>query len=384
MASPEEELSRLVAFPSVSHRAMRDLAAYVAGRFEDLGATAALWDDETDPGKCSVVACIGPEADGGLTLSGHLDVVPTDGQPWSSDPFAMTARGERLVGRGTADMKGFLAATLCALQGLDRAAMRAPLWLVWTHDEEVGCFGSAQIARRMVASGQRLPDACWIGEPTEFAVLRMHPGHVAVEVEVTGLAAHSSRPGLGRNAIVRAVGVVTAALEVASALESERPAGASSPWVPINVATIEGGSAINIVPDRCVIRIGYRPPPGMDAELPFQRLERILDATLPATLDGANLPSHTAKILRITPSLLTAADVPLRKMLRPYEVPGESEMATFATDGGNLVKAGAKPLVFGPGSISVAHKADEYLLRSDLLRAVDVVREVVRTAVSIA
>lgn len=378
---PEDELRRLVAFPSVSHRPLRDLAAYVAGRFEDLGATASLWDDETDPGKCSVVARIGPEADGGLCLSGHLDVVPTDGQPWSSDPFVVREEGDRLVGRGTADMKGFLASVLCGLEGMDLSRARAPLWLVWTHDEEVGCFGSAQIARRMLASGQRLPEACWIGEPTEFAILRMHPGHVAVEVEVAGLAAHSSRPGLGRNAIVRAVGVVTAALEVASAFEAEKPDGATSPWVPINVAQISGGNAINIVPDRCVVRIGYRPPPGMDAELPFERLRRRLDEVLPATLDGANIPSHTAKILRITPSLLTAADVPLREMLRPYSLPGESEMATFATDGGNLVKAGAKPLVFGPGSISVAHKADEYLLRSDLHRAVDVVREVVRAAV---
>ncbi len=368
------DLARLVAFDSVSSRPMRDLAAFVAERCEDLGFRVEWVDDPDHPGKATLLARVGPESEArdGLVISGHLDVVPTEGQPWTSDPFRLTERDGRLYGRGTADMKGFVAATLQALRRVDLSQLRRELVLAWTHDEEVGCLGSAQLAARLVAEGSPVPRACLIGEPTDFRILRMHPGHVGAEIVLSGKAAHSSRPDLGINAIAAAQRVLAAIEEVAHAL-SQSPADLPElerPWVAVNVATISGGTALNIVPDQCVIRLGYRPLPGMPFDLPFRLIEaRLADLPLPG--------GYRARILRVTPALLTPTGTTLEDDLRPHACHPDCGAATFATDGGNLVRAGMQPLIFGPGSIEVAHQADEYLEIGPLHRAVDVVADVV-------
>lgn len=369
------DLARLVAFDSVSSRPMRELAGYVADRCEALGFRTEILEDVKDPGKASVIASIGPETGDreGLVLSGHLDVVPTEGQPWTSDPFRVVERGGNLYGRGTADMKGFLAATLQALAGIDRRSFTRELSLVWTHDEEVGCLGSAQIAAKLLERRRVLPRACLIGEPTGFRIFRMHPGHVGVEIVLHGQAAHSSRPDLGINAIDAAARVIAAIGDVARELEAERggPPEMDRPWVAVNVGNIQGGSAINIVPDRCRILLGYRQLPGMAEDAPFQRIrDRIAALDLPGGWD--------ARILRVTPSLLTHGGTLLESDLVPHACTPDCGSATFATDGGNLAKLGLEPLVFGPGSIEVAHQADEHVPVADLVRAVDVIGSLVR------
>jgi acetylornithine deacetylase len=367
------DLARLVAFDSVSSRPMADLAGYVAERCADLGFRTELFPDAHHPGKCTVVASIGPETGTeGLVVSGHLDVVPTEGQPWTSDPFRLTERDGRLVGRGAADMKGFVAATLQALARVERGHWRRELVLVWTHDEEVGCLGSAQVARELGARGRVLPKPCLIGEPTGFRVLRMHPGHVGVEIEVRGRAAHSSRPDLGSNAITLAARVIGAIDALGDELARERAdvPELDRPFVVLNVGRVQGGTAINIVPDRCVIHLGYRQLPGMADDAPFRRLEARLAA----------FPDCSARILRVTPALLTRPGTPLEAVLRRHADDPSVGAATFATDGGNLAKLGTEPLVFGPGSIEVAHQADEYVSAADLVRAVDVVEAIVREA----
>lgn len=370
-----DDLARLVGYPTVSDRPLDELAAYLSGRFEDLGFRVERLADPHQHGKCSLAMAIGPARnDGsGLILSGHMDVVPTEGQPWTSDPFVLTRVGERLVGRGSADMKGFFAAVLQACARIRASDYQRELVLIWTHDEEIGCLGSAQVARHL--ANRPLPRACWIGEPTDFRLLRMHPGHVAVEIAIDGRAAHSSRPRLGLNAIDGAADAIHAIRELAAELDRERTDGDPDPRVPINIARIEGGSAINIVPDRCVVRLGYRPPPGMPADEVYRRIaDRLAALRWPAPME--------ARILRITPSLLTPAGTTLEGWLRadvnaddPYR-----GMAPFATDGGNLADLGVQPLVFGPGAIEVAHKADEYVEIAPLHRAVDVIERVIRTA----
>ena len=369
-----EELGRLVAFDSVSSRPMAELAAYVAQRCADLGFRVELFPDAHHAGKCTVVANVGPETGReGLTVSGHLDVVPTEGQPWSSDPFAMVERDGRLYGRGTADMKGFLAATLHALARIPTGALRRELVLVWTHDEEVGCLGSAQVVAELGRRGRILPTSCLIGEPTGFQVLRMHPGHVGVEIEVRGRAAHSSRPDLGKNAIVAAAKVIGAIEDLGRQLAAERSElpELERPFVVLNVARIQGGSAINIVPDRVVVQLGYRQLPGMADDAPFERLRAHLEANGPTG-------DWSARILRITPSLLTRAGTPLEGVLSRWASTPRVGAATFATDGGNFAKLGVEPLVFGPGSIEVAHQADEFVPAAELVKAVDVVEGIVR------
>jgi acetylornithine deacetylase len=371
-----EELGRLVAYPTVSNRPLLELAAHLAQRAEDLGFSIERFvpPGPMGQGKCTVIAAMGPDdAPGGLVMSGHMDVVPTDNQPWSSDPFQVVEREGRLYGRGTADMKGFIAATYEGLARIARSAYQKRLVLIWTHDEEVGCMGSAAMVQAM--EGRAFPTACWIGEPTEFHIQRMHPGHVGVEIVVGGRAAHSSRPELGLNAIEGASQVIEAVRAWAADLAQRRAdlPEMERPTVAVNVAEIAGGTALNIVPDRCVVRLGYRQLPGQDPLALWQELEDRLHALrLPQPVQG--------RVLRVTPSLLTRTGTPLQPWLAPHAASEHCSAATFATDGGNLAKLGMEPLIFGPGSISVAHQADEYVPIGELVQTVDIVERVVRRA----
>jgi acetylornithine deacetylase len=370
------DLSTLVAMPTISTRPVTEIAALLASRCEDLGFVIELFDDPVEAGKTNVVASIGPQRPGGLVLSGHMDVVPTQGQQWASDPFHLTERQGRLHGRGSADMKGFIAACLQALAAIDRGSWLRPLVLIWTHDEEIGCHGSAHLAHSWQAAGRSLPEACLIGEPTDFRLLRMHAGHVAARVQIQGQAAHTAFPELGANAVVAASMVVQAVADLAEQLRQEQGQQAAElarPWVPMSVVGIDGGSAMNIVPDRCEVRIGFRPLPGMDHGAIWERLL--------AAVRGLPLPpgtQATAEVLRVTPSLCSPTSTALERALAPHAEPGDTASAPFATDGGNLARLGATPLVFGPGSIAVAHKADEFIATADLIRSVAIIERLVR------
>jgi acetylornithine deacetylase len=267
-------------------------------------------------------------------------------------------------------MKGFLASTFHALDRIGTAALRRELMLVWTCDEEIGCMGSAAVVDHL--RDRPVPHACLIGEPTGFVPMRMHPGHAHAHITVTGRAAHSSRPELGANAIVAAARVVAAVeqwgIELAAA-RSDIPL--ASPWVIVNVARIEGGTAINVVPDRAHIEVGFRPLPGMDATTLFRELEqRLASAFEPGAI------RVVAHLGHVVPSLLTPANVSLISLLAPHKEDGP-EAASFATDGGNLARAGMTPVVFGPGSIAVAHQADEHVALADLHRAADVLVDLI-------
>ena len=273
-----DDLSTLIAFPTVSNRPVEALAAFVAQRMEDLGFRIERFKDPVQEGKYNVVASIGPQKTPGLVLSGHMDVVPTEGQPWTTDPFILTQKGGRLYGRGTADMKGFIAATLQALTRISPSHFQNELICIWTYDEEVGCLGSAHLATQFDAEKRELPKACLIGEPTNFEILRMHPGHTAIEIILRGQAAHSSRPDLGHNAIEDAAKMVSTMHSFSQMLAQEKDLEEylDRPWVAFNTATIEGGSAVNIVPDYCKIQAGFRPLPGMTGQEIADRLEAYL------------------------------------------------------------------------------------------------------------
>jgi acetylornithine deacetylase len=369
MPGPVEHLKQLIAMDTTSHRAVTELSAYVASRLETMGFRIERFGSDA---KHNLVASIGPTGTDGLVLSGHMDTVPTEGQPWTCDPFTLTERGGDLLGRGTADMKGFLAATLTALEGMNLTKLDRELILIWTHDEEIGCLGSSQLAEQLLADGRPLPKACVIGEPTGFEVLRMHPGHVASEFVFSGAAAHSSRPDLGSNAIEDAADAISAIRQLARELESETRFEdlLERPWVAVNTATIQGGSAINIIPDRCTVRLGYRPLPGSD---PVDVHNRVVER-----IASLGLKDVQARVLRITPSMLTDASSRTMRLLMPHASCDHAGAATFATDGGNLAKLGMEPLVFGPGSINVAHQADEFIPRADLERAVGMVEAMIQ------
>lgn len=369
-----EHLRTLVAFPTVSDRPNAPLAHWLADALDGLGLRVELLADPHQDGKVNVVASAGPQGSDGLLVSGHLDVVPTEGQPWTTDPFALTGRDGRWFGRGTADMKGFVAATLAALARLPLERLQRELVLAWTYDEEVGCLGSAHLVETWRAAGRPVPRSCLIGEPTDFRILRMHAGHTAVRVTIHGAAAHSSRPDLGVNAISGARRVLAALDDLADALRQELRSGlpeVERPWVTLNVGNIVGGGAVNVVPDRCVLELGLRPLPGDDEGA---LLARVRDAVCSI---GEPWRVEVERLHGIAP-MLTPAGSSLEGLLRTFAADPVAGAAGYATDGGNLARLGTQPLVFGPGSIDVAHRADEWVGARDLDRAVDVLEAVIQ------
>lgn len=371
-ADPVQNLKKLVSFKSVSDTPILDLCEWVHDACASFGFKCELQYDANDKTKANVVATIGPEVPGGLILSGHLDVVPTEGQPWSSNPFELTERQGRLYGRGASDMKGFIAATLAALNQINRDAFSKPLVLIWTYDEEIGCKGSAQFARNLKNLPDWYPREALIGEPTDMQILRMHPGHVTFKIVTLGLAAHSSKPDLGRSAIKSASKLLLELERLEKELNAEQRLQEylERPYVTLNVGMINGGKAVNIVPDRCEILVGYRPLPGDDAKAVFRRFEeRVRDL---------ELPDVTLSLENITPALLTNEGLPLQNLLQTHAHGDQCGAASFATDGGNLASVGIESLIFGPGSIDVAHKADEFIEAQALLQTPQIIADIIR------
>ncbi|MGE0641801.1 MAG: acetylornithine deacetylase [Thermoanaerobaculia bacterium] len=319
-----------------------------------------------DGGKANLFARLGPEPDGsgeGLVLCGHTDCVPARESDWTSEPFALTDRGDRWVGRGSADMKGFLALAATLAAGTDSARLRAPLCLLFTFDEEIGMHGAREFARHW-PERDPLPRACLIGEPTSLVALRLHKGHMKLRVRIPGRAAHSGTPHLGENAIEAAAPVIAALAALRRELEAERPPLGElfpeAPFVPLNVARIAGGVAINVVPDRCEIELGFRPLPGSDLDAVRERVAAVIAAAAP--------PDTRIELVGLSEPLLTDESAELHRELCALTGQSFSRGAPFATDGGPLASLGLESVVWGPGSIEVAHRADEWMPKAEFER----------------
>jgi acetylornithine deacetylase len=310
---------------------------------------------------------------GGLVLSGHMDVVPA-GEGWSSPPFALAERDGACYGRGTADMKGFLAlAANLAVEAAEDGGLRQPLVLLFTYDEEVGTLGARHFFHTWPAA-RPLPKQAVIGEPTELQPIRAHKGHLKARFTYYGVSAHSAYPHLGRNAVEPAGRLIVALTALRHALENERlPSSAEFPEVPypaLNVARVEGGTAINVVPERCVVEVGVRLLPGMDGDEVAARLRAVAAAATP------ELPPEW-ELLSVSPPMRLPADAPFYRSL--CSLAGEPDEPTvgYATDAGWLQRLGMECVLFGPGSIRVAHKPDEHVPLADLVRAREVLQALI-------
>jgi len=330
-----------------------------------------------DQPKANLVIEVGPPTDpatrAGLVLSGHMDVVPA-GEGWTTPPFELHERGGRLYARGSADMKGFLALAVNLAAAAEPDRLRQPLVLVLTYDEEVGTLGAGHLHAHWPAA-HPLPRLAVVGEPTELLPVRLHKGHLKARFTFRGLAAHSAYPHLGRNAIVPAGRAICALAELAAALAAERlPSSASfreSPGPSLNVARVEGGTAINVVPDRCVLDVGVRLLPGMD---PAAVADRLRD-TVTRAVSAEDAPDW--ELLSVSHPMELAAEAPLFRTLCALAGTPDEPAADYATDAGWLQMMGMDCVLFGPGSIRVAHKPDEHIPIADLGRAREVLERLV-------
>ena len=332
----------------------------------------------------NLVAWAGPAVEGGLVLSGHVDTVPWLEQPgWSREPVELTVEGERLFGRGVSDMKGFLAQCLAAMRELDVGGLKRPVVLVLTAEEEVGCSGAALLAPALKAlCGVPVPRVCWIGEPTSWAVYEAHKGIVQVRIAVHGAGGHSSLPQHGVNAIVVAGRVV----EVLDQLQSEwqkpveamRALFSEAPCTTFNVGTIHGGTAANMIAERCDVTLSYRPLPDGDPLAPHRQLtERLSALDLADHGGGEGRASIVVGDPEVVPPLHSPTDTPLAQALEV--VLGESPRggAAYATDGGRFAEAGMHVLICGPGELNQAHQPDESLSKAAFERGPRIIAQVI-------
>jgi len=361
-------LSRLVGFDTTSRESNLPLADFLADYLDRPGVRVAR-NPSADGAKTNLVVAVGPESDDreGLVLSGHMDVVPAEESDWQSDPFTLTESGDRYVGRGTADMKGFLALAANRLAAADPSALRRPLALLFTYDEEVGTLGARRFTETFTPIA-RLPRHVVIGEPTALRVVRAHKGMVRLRLEFTGRAAHSGYPHLGRSAIEPAARAIVALSVLRRALEAERPPNGEAfpdvPFVALNVGTVAGGSAANVVPDRCEVHLGIRVLPGMTVD--------DVSARVRAAVAGAVEEPFALEPVSESPAMLLDPEAPIHRALCEAVGQRESHSVMFASDAGWLQRAGFESVLFGPGSIEVAHQPNEFLPVEEFRRAGEV------------
>jgi acetylornithine deacetylase len=367
-------LERLVGFPTVSRDSNLALIEYVRDFLSARGIGSKLYMDATGR-KANLFASIGPPDRAGVLLSGHTDVVPVDGQSWSSNPFELRARSGLLFARGAADMKGFLA---CALRAMDQARIRTlavPLQLAFSYDEEVGCLGVRSLIEDM-GTWACLPKLCIVGEPTLLRTAVGHKGKTAVRATCHGLPAHSASPDRGVNAIYMASNLIERIRTQQADIicNGAKDAAFDVPHTTLHVGVIEGGTVLNIVPSRCELEFEIRnltadDPTALLAEIRSHCSEIVRGFALPAQtgLDGE---AHIDfQLTHEYPGLDTSADADVVGFVAALTGNRECIKVGFGSEAGLFSgRLGIPSVVCGPGSIDQAHKADEFIALDQLVR----------------
>ncbi|MGV4797023.1 acetylornithine deacetylase [Rhizobium sp. F40D2] len=354
-------LEHLVAFPSVVGTPNGDIVAWVKSYLESHGAqVTVLPGPEGD--RANLFATIGPKDKPGYILSGHMDVVTASERTWTSDPFRLRSEGDQLFGRGTCDMKGFLAAALAGLPAIAKLPLTRPIHFAFSYDEEAGCRGVPHMLRKM-GNLCAPPMGAIIGEPSSMFAIRGHKGKAAARIEIHGATGHSSRPDKGLNAIHAMTAVMTAVQNIVDALpNSALDQNFEPPYSTLQIGTITGGRTVNIIPDLCILELEARAVPGVS---PTVLLEPIKATAQALEKNGFRT---VWEISSTYPALSLDVDAPLARLME--ELTGASTLAavSYGTEAGLYQAAGIDAIICGPGDISRAHRADEFV-RTDELAA---------------
>ena len=360
--TPRRMIERLVAFDTVSSKSNLALIDFVEDYLAGHGVATRRTRDATEA-KANLFATLGPETAGGVVLSGHSDVVPVEGQPWDSDPFTVGERDGRLYGRGTADMKSFLAVALALVPEALAAPLRVPLHLAISYDEEIGCLGVRGLIADVTEHLPR-PQIVIIGEPTSMKLVTAHKGTQGFETTVTGREAHSSQPHRAANAIQAAAELIGFLARLAEEKRGEGPLDErfDPPYTTSNVGTVAGGTALNIVPRHASFSWEFRLLPGDDGEALVRRFTRFAeDEVLPRLRSNAPEAAIETTPGVWVPPLRSESDSPAEDLVRLLTGANRAEVVSFATEGGLFQDAGFSTVLCGPGSIDQAHKPNEFI-----------------------
>lgn len=358
-----ELLADLVAFPTISAESNLPLIGYVESFLAGHGISATRVPTE-DGLKANLFALVGPTDQPGIILSGHTDVVPVEGQPWLNDPFRLRVTEDRAIGRGAADMKGFVACALRVMAESARRPLTRPLILALSHDEEIGCVGVRRMLPALAALEPR-PDLCIVGENTGMRVITAHKGKVMGTIEVTGIAGHSSEPDNGVNAILLASDMIQVARSIQERLKvAARPdPELSVPYTTLHVGVIGGGTKVNIIPQHCSVGFEIRNLPKDDPDLILAELAQAGRA-LAARHPGSAVE---VQVINRYPGLSTLADEPGVAFVQQLAGANSAGKAAYGTEAGLFREAlGIATVVCGPGDVAQCHTPEEYLLLSQI------------------
>ncbi len=365
-------LGEFIAHRTVSADSNLGMTSDIAERLSDIGARV---DFQTSPDgrKANLFATLGPEEPGGMVLSGHSDVVPVDGQDWSDDPFTMIERNGRLYGRGTCDMKGFIAAVVAKAPDFAALPLTEPLHFAFTYDEEIGCLGARALAGWLADQGIR-PKLAIIGEPTMMRVIEGHKGCCEYTTRFHGLAGHGSDPERGVNAVEYAVRYVTRLMELGEALKSRAPADSpfAPPWTTVNTGSLTGGFAHNVIPEEARVEWEFRAVQTSDFTFVKTEIEDyVASVLLPAMQKVSPAARITTEVMGEVAGLEPATQNEARDILLELTGGNLADVVPFGTEAGIFASLGMSAVVCGPGSIEQAHKPDEYLALDQLQNCLD-------------
>ncbi|MDC1286548.1 acetylornithine deacetylase [Gammaproteobacteria bacterium] len=363
----EQILARLIAFDTTSTSSNLQLIDFVRNLLDE-HAIATLLVHNDDRSRANLYATIGPDDVGGVMLSGHTDVVPTTGQDWHSDPYQMLTDDEQLVGRGTCDMKGFIACVLSALPEISSRPLKTPIHLAFSYDEEIGCVGAKRLVETMAGFAVK-PRIGLIGEPTDMAMVLGHKGKVSYRVTVTGLSCHSAYISNGVNAVEYAAELIAFIRAMNARVQQQQlDQSYSVPHSTFHVGNIIGGTALNIVPRQCQFEFEIRNLPQQDIETLVHDIKHYASDVLLVDM-CARYPKASIEFdeLSYYPGLRTdpaSTVIAYTRAINPIDRLGDN--VSFGTEAGLFDNLGINCLVCGPGSIDQAHKPDEYVKREQL------------------
>lgn len=362
----EQLLAKLIAFDTTSRESNFPLIAFVEDYLDGWGIPHLRVDYELGR-KTNLYATIGPDVAGGIVLSGHTDVVPVDGQAWSSDPFTLVERDGLLYGRGTADMKGFIAVALATVPALKAMKLTKPIHLALSCDEEVGCKGVRPLVEHLRHHVKK-PSAVIVGEPTSMQVVNGHKSAVRFETDVTGHESHSALTDKGVNAIMVAGEIISEISRLREELiDIGDPTGRyNPPYSTIHIGTISGGTANNIVPRKCSFNWETRLLPDFDDDFVPARMRALKSRLEPAMKAVAADTGISIEQANAVPGLAAEDDSPVERLALHCSHANSTHTVSYCTEAGLFQKAGIPAVVCGPGSIEQAHKPDEFIAISEL------------------
>jgi len=363
-----EMLKRLVAFDTTSRNSNLDLIKYIQSYLDDHQVKSTLVPNE-DGTKANLFASIGPDAEGGIVLSGHTDVVPVDGQAWETDPWTLTEKPDgKLYGRGTCDMKGFIAVALAHVPQFQKARLKVPMHFAFSYDEEIGCLGAHSLAEKLMGNVPR-PQAVIVGEPTMMSVVNAQNAGGGLYATFTGVEAHSSMTHLGVSAIHFAGEFIHWLNELQEELaQRKHPHLDTVPnHTTINVGIVSGGTAGNILARECVLNWGYRTLPGDDYTEVQRRAEKYVAELLLPKMRRKH-PDANIEIKRrsFVPGLKPEENEEAAKLALQWTGGNRTYAVPYGTEAGIFRGHGVPTVICGPGDISQAHQPNEFVAKSQM------------------